>query len=291
MISVVIPTYKNKEKFLSNLNHNLQYLKNCEIIIVNDNPTLSLKNDLKKFQLVTLIENQENLGFGLTVNIGVQKSKGEYVMLLNDDVILNDDKFKKAIDQFKNNKNLFAISFAQIEKDQTIVGHNKISWKQGLFFHEKSTSPIKINAWAEGGSCIINRGKFLELNGFDPIYSPFYWEDIDLSYRAWKSGYQIVYDESIKVQHHHQSTIGKFFSERKIKITSFRNQFIFIWKNINDVKLLTLHILFLPYFFVYYSLKGELEFLLGFIEALKKILYLNRSHYKMSDKEILNKFI
>ena len=39
-----------------------------------------------------------------------------------------------------------------------------------------------------GGSCAFDRQKLLELGGFDPLFAPFYLEDTDLSYLAWKRG-------------------------------------------------------------------------------------------------------
>ncbi|PJE58197.1 MAG: glycosyltransferase family 2 protein, partial [Candidatus Portnoybacteria bacterium CG10_big_fil_rev_8_21_14_0_10_36_7] len=48
------------------------------------------------------------------------------------------------------------------------------------------------------------------LNGFDELYSPFYWEDIDLSYRAWKTGYTVLFDPQVLVEHHHETTIRTF---------------------------------------------------------------------------------
>lgn len=290
MISVVIPTYKNKDKFLSNLKHNSRYLNGCEIIIVNDNPNSSLTKDLNGYQSIQLYENTVNLGFGLAVNLGVQKARHKLVMLLNDDVILNDDKFKNHEDKFKKNKKLFAITFAQQEKDGSIVGHNQIFWKKGLFFHKKSVLKSNINAWAEGGSCIVDREKFLNLKGFDPIYSPFYWEDIDLSYRAWKNGYELIYDPNTVVKHHHQTTIGQFYNPDTISVIAFRNQFLFIWKNISDRAFIASHLALLIPNIIYYLLAGQKNFLIGLFAAIKKIFQIQRNNYKISDKIILDKF-
>ncbi len=269
MISVIIPTYKNKGQFLENLKHNLIFLKGCEIVIINDNPEQSLIKELKKYKNIVLIENDKNLGFGLAVNIGVQKAKNNLVMLLNDDVILNDESYKKTITVFKKNPKLFGISFSQKEKNGLIVGKNKIFWKYGLIFHQKADD-LKAgeNGWLEGGSCIIKKDLFMDLNGFDPIYKPFYWEDIDLSYRAKKAGYSVLFDPDILVEHHHESTIGKYFEKEYIKTVSFRNQFLFIWKN-SDFGQMTIHLLFLPYNILYYGVKGEFTFIKGLFEALK----------------------
>lgn len=290
MISIIIPTYKNKKQLLKNLKTNLPYLKGCEIIIVNDDPNDSLVIELKNFSSLTLIENDHNLGFGLTVNCGVQKAKNKYILLLNNDVILHDDKFKKLIEKFQKDSSIFAISFAQIEKDSTIVGHNTLFWKNGMIFHKALNTSNSINAWADGGSCMIDREKFLDLQGFDELFSPFYWEDIDISYRAWKKGYTIQFSKEVLVDHHHESTIGAFFTKDQIKTIAYRNQLLFIWKNISDPMLLISHFLFLPWNIIYYLFKGEYGFIKGFINAIQRILKIHRSSYIISDESIFKKF-
>ncbi|MCX7881131.1 MAG: glycosyltransferase [Patescibacteria group bacterium] len=268
MISVIIPVYKNKELFLKNLKKNFKFLKDYQIIIVNDDPNLSLKKDLESFgktKNLILIENKENYGFAKTINIGVKKASYDYLLLLNSDVELIDDNFKKSINYFKKDKNLFAVSFAQIEKNEQIVGKNEIYYSKGLIHHQKSNNlNFGENTWAEGGASIFDKSKFLQLKGFDEIYSPFYWEDIDLSFRAKKLGYKILFDPKIKVIHHHQSTIGKYFSKKDVEIIAFRNQLIFFWKNIKDKKMVFNHLLNLSLIII-----SKKEYLLGFFQALK----------------------
>jgi GT2 family glycosyltransferase len=304
-LSVVIPTYKNKKLFLENLKHNLSFLKGCELIIVNDDPEESLKQDLpllydrkKVVMELILLENKKNLGFGESVNRGVKKAQGKYIMLLNSDVKLLDDNYKIALKYFKKDKDLFSVSFGQKEKDGSIVGKNRIFWRKGMFLHSKACDlTFGANAWLEGGSCIINREKFLELLGFDPLYSPFYWEDIDLSYRAYKRGWKIIFDPSITVIHHHQSTIGKYFKRSFTEIISFRNQFIFIWKNITDKDPFLSHLFFLPFHFFYFLLKRKKEFFLGFFEAFKKLTTIIKKRKnevkkaKLKDRQIFKLFL
>lgn len=290
-ISIIIPTYKNHERFLANLERNLDFMKDAEIIIVNDNPSVSLKNELELHKNITLIENKSNLGFGESVNRGVQKSHAPFLVLLNDDVILTDDSYQKIPDIFTKNPDLFAVGFVQKEKDNSIVGANRLYWKNGMLFHAKTHHDRRQdNGWAEGGACMIDRSKFDQLGGFDPAYSPFYWEDIDLSYRAWKSGYRILFDPSVKVIHHHESTIGAYFDRSFIKTVAFRNQFIFIWKNITDGNLRWQHFLLLPYNLLYYAVKGEWLFWQGFIHALKYLKEIKKIPYPIADQTVLKHF-
>lgn len=293
-ISVVIPVYKNKEQFLTNLKHNLTYMKDCEVVIVNDYPEESLHDDLAGLSVI-LLENDKNLGFGPTVNRGVKHATKKYVMLLNTDVKLHDGSFSHTLELFRNDPNLFAVSFAQIEKSGQIVGKNQIYWENGLFKHRKANDLTEgINGWAEGGSSIFDRDKYLQLGGFDPLYSPFYWEDVDLSYRAWKRGWKVLFDPGVLVEHHHESTISTYFKQQLIKTISYRNQLIFIWKNITDSDLLTDHFLNLPLLKLSMLKKREWIFFRALIEATKCIGIIRKRRadavIKKSDKEILNQF-
>lgn len=125
----------------------------------------------------------------------------------------------------------------------------------------------------------------------DPDYSPFYWEDIDLSYRAWKSGYVVLFDPSVTVIHHHESTIGTQFKKEYVRSIAYRNQFLFIWKNITDTKLILSHILMLPVNLMYYAIKGEFAFVKGFYLALSFLPRIKRRTALMSDKEVLQNFV
>jgi GT2 family glycosyltransferase len=294
-ISVIIPSYKNKELLINLLRYNLQFLKECEVIVVNDYPQESLKNDLREFKKVILIENTENKGFAGTINVGVNAAKHHYVMLLNSDVKLLDKSYEKALEHFEKNTNLFAVTMSQKEKDGTIVGKNRIFWQNGFIQHSKAKDlEFGKTAWAEGGSCVIDKKKFLELNGLDEIFSPFYWEDLDLSYRAWKSGWEVVFDPHILVEHHHESTIGKYFDQNRIQTIAYRNQFIFNWKNLTNPDLLFRHKMLLAKHLVYYLLKGNTPFIKGFFQALVKLPTILKNKYstkwKLNDKEVLELF-
>jgi GT2 family glycosyltransferase len=263
------------------------------VIIVNDYPPESLQPDLDNMP-VTLLENNINLGFGGTVNRGIEAAKNQFIMLLNTDVVLNNNSYLHAVDAFKNQADLFAVSFAQIEKDGSIVGKNKIYWKHGFFQHKKADDLNSgINGWAEGGTCVIDRDKFLKLGGFDPIYKPFYWEDLDLSYRAWKANYSIIFDPTIRVEHHHESTIGKYFMSSYVQEIAFRNQLIFIWKNITNLRYRIIHFTYLFPLMLYFLIRGQSIYLRGFVDALSMIKQIKKSqneaikHMSVKDQEIL----
>lgn len=290
MISVVIPVYKQTDLFLENLKNNVFFLNNCQIIVVNDDPTTDLQFILKAFPYIQLIQNAYNLGFSGAVNVGLQKVKGTYVFLLNSDVRLQDDSFKKALTHFSDTS-VFAVSFAQKEKNGSIVGKNAWYWKNGFFHHIAHPNHLLgITAWAEGGACIIDAKKLNKLNGFDEQYNPFYWEDVDLSYRAWKSGYKVLFDPAIVVEHNHETTIHTYFASSMKKI-AFRNQLLFVWANISDQTYRKNHFRALFKYILFAVFSREWHSVLGFIEALR--IYKkskNTKTYVKTDKEIITLF-
>lgn len=292
-ISIIIPVYKNYEMFFKHLEINKKYFDGCEVIIMNDYPLENITRQVQKiYPLSIVINNKKNLGFAGNVNKGVNLSKRPFVFLMNSDVVLKDNSFINSLEYFKKDKKLFGIGFAQEEIDKKIVGANLGYFKNGFINHfyrpsnHITNNQLTINFWAEGGSSIFRRKLFIDLGMLDELYNPFYWEDIDLSYRAWKNDYTISFTKDVLVEHHHESTIGKYFDKQRILKIAFRNQLIFQWKNITDKNLLINHLINLPKHIFTPGFFDALLLIPKILKERKKVVKL----FKKTDKEILDKF-
>ncbi len=143
---------------------------------------------------------------------------------------------------------------------------------------------------------MIDKQKFTAIGAFDELYSPFYWEDIDLSYRAWKAGYKVLFDPTISVVHHHESTIGAYFCSSEIQTISSRNQFIFMWKNVTDNAMVASYLFYFFPNLLYHLLKKDGSYFKGFLKAVSRLpLVLKKRNrqskqFIYSDKEILQLF-
>jgi GT2 family glycosyltransferase len=269
-ISIIIPVYKNIDLFLGMMRNNWKYIHHEEVIVVDDASGESLRELLEKeFEGIKVIVNEKNLGFPKTVNRGIRASTQDFIMLLNSDVKMIDDTYRKAIGEFADDK-LFALSFIQIEKDKKLVGKNEIYFDRGFYNHRRIDDNIfGETGWAEGGSALFDAKKLKKLGGFDEMFSPFYWEDIDLSHRAKEMGWKIWFYPTVKVEHHHESTIGKYHNSDKIKTIALRNQFIFTWKNLNSSEKLIQHIFYTLYYLIANTVKANMFFARAFFWALK----------------------
>jgi len=184
-----------------------EWLKKKEKNNNNNKSNSLITNSLIKNRKITikLIENKKNLGFIYSCNRGVKEAKGEFVVLLNNDVIPEKGFLEPALKHFEDPK-VFAVSFNEQQ-----FGWAKIWWRGGFIHHGVGGAGKKphISAWASGGSAVYRKSIWQKLGGFDPLYHPFYWEDFDLGYRAWKAGYQIIWEPQAVVHHRHETTISK----------------------------------------------------------------------------------
>jgi len=237
--SIIIPTWNGKELLEKNLSQVLKTIpENCEVIVVENGSTDGSKEYLNQLKIesskLKVIINKKNLGFIKGCNQGVQKALGDYVVLLNNDVLPKKNFLQNGLRHFKE-PDTFAVSFNEINNDG---GWSDISWYDGYFNYlpgEKTEKP-HISGWASGGSAVFRKTMWDKLGGLDEMYAPFYWEDVDISYRGWKMGWKIIWDPEAKVIHDHESTISRLDKNFVNRIKE-RNQLLFIWKNITDADL------------------------------------------------------
>lgn len=299
MISVVIPNYNGEDLLRKNLPKVFDSLtQESEVIVVDD---CSNDGSIKflKTQKVKLLKNSKNLGFSSTVNKGVRAARGEIIILLNTDVSPEKNFLGFLILHFKDPQ-VFAVGCLDksYEKGRVVYrGRGIGKWSRGFLVHSRGEINKENTLWVSGGSGAFRKSIWIKLGGLNELYNPFYWEDIDLSYRALKSGYKVLFERKSIVKHEHEKgTIKKTFSQFKIKSIAYRNQFIFVWENATDLSLQFIHLLFLPYHFVKALISKDLAFFVGFIQAfvlLPKIIkssLISQKVFTKTDREVIKNF-
>lgn len=309
-ISIIIPNYNGEKLLRKNLPLVYQAAQNyskgkVEIIIPDDPSTDDSSKVIREFTeklngkiVIKTISNQNKklAGFSKNVNRGVSLATGDIMVLLNTDVAPDKNFLNFITDHFLNPK-VFAVGFLEQshEKGQVIDRGAGIGlWYKGFLLHKKGDPKKNYTFWASGGSSAFNRQIWYKLGGLDEIYNPFYWEDIDLSYRAQKSGYKIIFENRSRVDHYHdEGAIRTQNKKKSINRISIRNQFIFVWLNITDNDLLINHLFWLPFHLLTAIKNRDSNFILAFIDSLYKIpqILLHKKkyskHFKLSDKEVI----
>lgn len=292
-VSIVIPTWNGESLLAKNLQKVIDSSDEAmEIIIVDDGSTDGtaklIRKNFKKNSKVKLVSHTKNRGFAVSVNTGFRYAKGELVCLLNNDVLPTKGYLKESLKYFKND-DCFGVVFHE-------KGYGPATAKFDGYLNHSSrdeNTPCDVSLWVSGGSSIIDREKYWEVGGMDEkLFAPFYWEDVDLGYGAWKLGYKIYWSKNSVVVHKHESTINSSnFRTKYIARIKERNQLLFIWKNISSKKMLTQHFVWLLK-----RLLSHPGYLRVVVQALVKTPILLRSrktrlkNSKVSDEAIFNVF-
>ena len=142
---------------------------------------------------------------------------------------------------------------------------------------------------------MIDREKFLEIGGFEPLLSPFYWEDVELSYRAWKRGYTVLYEPQAVTRHRISSTIGKL-KRSKVKRIEQRNRLIYHWINLHDTRMFVSHALWVLLLALTAPLRFKPGFISSLVAALKSLPRIRarrreeKQAARRSDRDVFNTF-
>ena len=235
-VSVVIPSFNGKallEKYLPCLLETLQnsqQVAQYETIIVDDASTDDTDAFLaENYPEVIYLKNTENMGFSKTSNRGLHQAKHELVLFLNNDMVLNDDFFEKTIPHF-DQEDTFGV-FSEIRDslgEKRLEGQKTPKCKKHkIHYEDNRETKGPFTFYLCGGNALVSRKKMLELQGFNEIFSPFYFEDFDVSLRAWRKGWKCYYTEETFCKHCHSQTINSNFSKEYVQSIFLRNRFIF----------------------------------------------------------------
>lgn len=195
---------------------------------------------------VSIIQNHQALGFGENNNRGVYASHGEYIAIINPDIILQDGSLKELyeyacghpedgiiVPQLLNPDGSLQFSVRKYITLRRLIARGWTHGKDSSDNREVSDylcKNIDYNQtqqidWAIGAAFLLKRETYAELSGFDTDYF-LYMEDEDLCLRSWKLNKPVVYLPTAKMIHNHlraSSKLGKkMFIHMHSMMTFFR---------------------------------------------------------------------
>jgi GT2 family glycosyltransferase len=278
------------------------------------------------------LRSPANEGFGSACNRGFGAAKNPLVLLLNNDVQLEPDAIAPLVENFADDRLLAAHCRVFELESGSECGVGKIgsfgrgfirvhrSWKPrestqpagttrqssgeptgpqgGSTDVNTADSPVRrayYSMFAGGGSAMFNRTLFLELGGFEPLLSPFYWEDVELSYRAWKRGYRVAYEPRSIARHRISSTIGQL-DKGLVRAVQQRNRLIYHWIHLHDRGMLASHLVWVALLAVTAPIRLKPGFVKALADALRKLpevrarRRIEKKHAKLSDREVFEVF-
>lgn len=235
-VSVVIPNYNGVGLLKNYLPYTIKALDRTglryEIIVVDDCSTDGSVPFLSQsYPDIKVMENEHNKGFSYTCNRGISASTMDLVFLLNSDVKLTEDYFDKQWRYFEKSDTfgvmgrIMSMDGERIEDAARMLDLNGGKLKANRLFYATQGQDV-YTAYLSGANALVDRKKLLSIGGFNEIFSPFYYEDMDLSLRAWRMGWKCYYEHEAVCFHQVSASTKNYKTAKWVKQVYFRNRFM-----------------------------------------------------------------
>ena len=227
----------------------LEYTKKCvasieanteipyEIIFVDngskDGTKKYLKSLVKENPNYKLINNSKNMGFAAGNNQGVKKAGGEYVLILNNDVLVGEGWLDSLLQSIQKDEKIGivgpitnSISGLQMVNNIPYEGDDFIEFAGKV--RQVNAGKLTPRRRLAGFAMLMKKSLYQEIGGFDESFAAGNFEDDDLCLRVKEKGYAMMVDESTFIHHYGSQTFkankidysaslqekGKYFREK-----------------------------------------------------------------------------
>jgi GT2 family glycosyltransferase len=225
-LSVIIVNY-NVKHFLEQCLHSVRVASRnvpAEVLVVDNNSVDgSMEMVQEKFPEVHRIENRQNLGFSKANNQAIRLAKGEYVLLLNPDTVVEEDTFEKVVRFMDQHPDAGGLGVKMLDGKGNFlpeskrglptpaVAFYKMSGLAALFPRSKKFGQYHLGYLDKdqthavdvlSGAFMLLRKTALDKTGLLDEDFFMYGEDIDISYRITKAGYRNYYFPGTRIIHY-----------------------------------------------------------------------------------------
>ena len=306
-ISIVVPNWNGRallEKFLPGIVESAHAFETAcgeptEILIADDASTDDSEKWLRAHWPEVRFEcSPRQQGFAPTANRGVRAAHFSLVYLVNNDVALTSTTLPPLAVHFRDS-NVFAVTGNAYNFATGVLrgAGQRGKFRRGfLGVHSRffvpsppaQTQPL-MTLYATGGSSLFDREKFIAVGGFEEAFAPYGWEDVELSLRAWKQGFEVRYEPHSAIWHQFSSTIGSKVSRRRAKAVYDRNRLLTHWLHLDTYGEKATHALGVAAKLLTNPLIGRMEYWQAFAQALAVLpqIKARRAEWKKSQQRSL----
>ena len=227
LVSIVIVHYNGKDFLNRCLNSVLKTnYSRFEVILVDNGSSdgsLEAVNEVFVYdRRLKIVKNDANVGVAKANNIGIGHAKGKYVVLLNDDTVVETQWISELVRVMEND-----VSIAAAQSKLLLMDHPTLYDCAGLFLdydgrtHGRGDSTRDIGQYdkveeiftSKSAAMIIRKDVLRKIGLIDSTYF-LYYDETDLCWRFWLAGYKVVYVPSSVVYHKGGGTVQKEISKQ-----------------------------------------------------------------------------
>jgi len=234
MLSIIIVNYNVKQLLKECLQSVINASEGIETevwVVDNNSSDGSVKMLQEEFSEVKLIANNHNLGFSVANNQAIKQAQGEHILLLNPDTLVPKDVFNKCLEFINNTPKCGALGVYMHDKNGVFLPESKrslpnpwVSFCKMSGLNKLFPSSSHFNRYHLGylkndenhivdvlvGAFMWLRKSALEKVGLLDEKFFMYGEDIDLSYRIQKGGFENWYLGTVKILHYKGESTNKY---------------------------------------------------------------------------------
>jgi GT2 family glycosyltransferase len=213
----------------------------CEIIVVDNGSAAAERETLTRashrFRLVQL---ERNMFFGEASNIGAEQGSGDHVLFLNNDVTVTAGWLDTLLAVLGSAYRAGAVGpriaypDGRLQEAGGVVrpdGWSVQIGKAGMRLAPSFIEATRIVDYCSGACLLMRRSVFLDLGGFDPMFDPAYFEDVDLALRMRAIGLFTYYCGAATVHHQESVTSTRIWSaeERRQHVAANHGRLVRRW--------------------------------------------------------------
>lgn len=206
-----------------------------ETLVIDNGSQDQSQKAVLRFKNVELIQLDKNYGYGPAINMGLQRTTGQYILIANNDIEIEKNCLK-ALCQYSQNHPEAAIIGGKIlsktKRNQIASSYQTFNYLTGAvkMNSKKIEKPTEVQ-WVQGCAMFIPMEKLKIIGPFDPGFEKIYFEDLDLCRRAQLALYKTVIIPNAIFYHHQSYTMDTIVSKKFKWYNWHKNKIRFILKH------------------------------------------------------------
>ena len=213
-IAVVLNNLEITKRFVSSIR---QYTSaNYELILIDNGSTEQDTIEYIKDISDISYRFEENIDLAKAWNKGIEISRGEYVTIVNNDVVVPPNWFEPLKETLDNNERAGMVSPITF---WLIKGFFEYGFP--IYFEKTFSKPFKLEKFTElvwGEFCVFKRQALKQVGGYNEIYKDVSAEDLEICFQLYSKGYDIYIDPRVFVYHEGNATLNLMDKEEMDKI-------------------------------------------------------------------------
>ncbi len=216
-VSIIVPVWNGRAYLKRCLTAVLAQEGDFEVIAVDDGSTDgSPELVARAFPQVHLLRHDANQGFGASVNTGMRAARGQILVWLNQDTVVEPGWLVALLDGLRFSPEVGIAGCKILSSDNKTIQHagGAVEYPTAFTRHlgrgepdQRQYNELREVEYVTGAALAVKREVIERVGLLDEDFSPAYFEDVDFCFRARRRGYRVIYQPDAMLIHYESTSI------------------------------------------------------------------------------------